>query len=298
MRNNQTQSKPIVLVTGATGNQGGETARALLARGHVHVRFLTRNPSSKAAQALVSAGAEAAVGEFDDAPSLDRALEGVSAAFSVQRADGPGGVEAEERQGIAFAEAAHHAGVHLVYSSVDGAERESAVPHFESKRAIELHIQSLGMSATILRPVAFMENFAIPSLGRAMFLGMFRALAGAESELQLVSTRDVGWFAACALEEPERSRGRVLPLATEVVTLDSLLTSWADVTGRRPRVAPVPRALAKLMLPTDISKMLVWFGSHGYEADIQATRRERPDYVDLRTWIAEHEGVSTRSKAA
>ena len=47
----------VVLVTGATGQQGGATARHLLANGWP-VRALTRDPNSPAALALAEAGAK------------------------------------------------------------------------------------------------------------------------------------------------------------------------------------------------------------------------------------------------
>ncbi len=50
-----------VLVTGATGKQGGALARLLLKKGH-RVRALTRKPDSQAAQQLKRLGAELATG--------------------------------------------------------------------------------------------------------------------------------------------------------------------------------------------------------------------------------------------
>jgi uncharacterized protein YbjT (DUF2867 family) len=119
-----------------------------------------------------------------------------------------GGVATEERRGKAFADAVKAAGTpHLVYSSVDGAERKSGVPHFESKWHVEQYIHGLNLPATILLPVAFMENFATSPFRRSMFLGMLRATLGSSKRLQLISTSDVGWFAARALEDPLASPG-------------------------------------------------------------------------------------------
>lgn len=89
---------------------------------------------------------------------------------------------------------------HLVHSSLDGAERRSGIPHYESKLCIEQRIRELAISATILRPVAFMENFSTSAVTRSVFLGILRAALGTSKRLQLVSTSDVGWFAARALE--------------------------------------------------------------------------------------------------
>ena len=200
--------KPLVLVTGGTGKQGGATVAALLPANKTRIRVLTRDPKSPKAQRLAQQGVELASGDLDDPAAVQAALQGVSAAFSVQTFEGKGGPEAEERQGNAFAEAVKAAGgVHLVYSSVDGAERTSGVPHFESKWRIEQHIARLGLPATILRPVAFMENFATSGFPLAMFFGMIKATMGATRKLQLVAVSDIGWFAARALEVAGKLQG-------------------------------------------------------------------------------------------
>ena len=62
----------LVLVTGATGKQGGAVVEALLIRGH-QVRALTRNSASSAATRLREQGVEIAVGDFTDHDSLVRA---------------------------------------------------------------------------------------------------------------------------------------------------------------------------------------------------------------------------------
>ncbi|MGO2994407.1 MAG: NmrA family NAD(P)-binding protein, partial [Brachybacterium alimentarium] len=132
-----------IAVYGATGQQGGAVLDALLAKG-ASVRALVRNPSSDRAQALAQRGVELVQADADEPASLVPALDGVKALFFMTTP--PGGVQTEDtegetRQGIALADAAKQAGVpHVVYSSVGGAERETGVPHFESKRRVEEHL--------------------------------------------------------------------------------------------------------------------------------------------------------------
>src|SRR5689334_19813281 len=143
----------LVLVTGATGNQGGATVRRLLEGGKVRIRGLTRDPSSAKGRALVEKGVEVVAGDFDDRPSLDRAL-----AVSTMMGTSP---EIETRQGIAVLDAAKAAGTrHVVYTSVDGAERATGIPHFESKWKVEQRLGELGLSSTVLRPVLFADMLA------------------------------------------------------------------------------------------------------------------------------------------
>src|SRR5262245_4205833 len=150
----------IIAVTGATGQQGGAVARKLLSDGW-KIRALTRDPNKPAARALAEAGAELVPGDMDSRSELEAAFQGAYGAFSVQNFWLPEvGYDGEIRQGKNVADAAKAAGVqHLVYSSVGAAHRGMGQKHFESKWIIEQYIQSLELPYTILRPVAFFENF-------------------------------------------------------------------------------------------------------------------------------------------
>src|SRR5262249_30478831 len=144
-------SSQPVLVTGATGRQGGAVARSLLDR-RIAVRALSRNPGKPSAQALAALGAEVVGGDLHDAAALTRAMEGVRGVFSVQNWWETGAAR-EVRQGKNVADAAKAARVpHLVYSSVGGAERGADITHWKTKWEIENYIRQLGLRATILRP--------------------------------------------------------------------------------------------------------------------------------------------------
>src|SRR4051812_43762210 len=240
----------LVLVTGGTGSQGGATVTHLLAAKKVRVRVLTRNVESPKAKSLAARGAELVKGDFDDVASLRTALAGVSAAFSVQQWTEKGGTAAEELHGKRFADAVKAAGSpHLVYSSAEGVERKSGLGHYESKWAIEQHIRDLQLRATILRPVGFMDAFGAKAMQRGMFLGMFKASLGLTHRVQFVATHDIGWFAARALEDPQRYAGRVIPLAGDELSVGEIIETFKTVTGIKPWVAPIPAFLAKMMMP-------------------------------------------------
>ncbi|HEX7624464.1 MAG TPA: NmrA family NAD(P)-binding protein, partial [Anaeromyxobacteraceae bacterium] len=158
-----------VLVAGATGKQGGAVARLLLEKGH-RVRVLTRRPGAKPAASLLAAGAEVHEGDLEDAASVERAAEGADA-FFLMATPFEQGVAAEVRQAERAAAGARSAGVkHLVYSSVAGADRDTGIPHFDSKREVERYVQGLGVPYTIVAPAFFMENLLGP-----MFLHGLRA---------------------------------------------------------------------------------------------------------------------------
>src|SRR6478735_3618753 len=140
--------KRRVLVTGATGQQGGAVARALLSRGH-RVKALTRKPDGDAARRLASAGADVVAGDLGNATSVLKAAADVDTMFLMGNSY-EAGTEEETRQGIIAADAAKAAGVgHLIYSSVADANKKTGIPHFESKYLVEKHVGGLGIPYTI-----------------------------------------------------------------------------------------------------------------------------------------------------
>lgn len=279
----------VVLVTGGTGSQGGATVTHLLAAKKVRVRVLTRNLGSPKAKSLAARGAELVKGDFEDVASLRTALAGVSAAFSVQQWTEKGGTAAEELNGKRFADAVKASGSpHLVYSSAEGAERKSGLAHYESKWGIEEHIRDLKLPATILRPVGFMDALGVPAMQRGMYLGMFRANWGVSHRVQFVATYDIGWFAARALEDPERYAGRVIPLAGDELNVADIIRTYKTVTGHKPWVAPIPAFVAKMMMPKEFADMFRWIREKGFEADIAQVRQEYPQLLTFAGWLKKY----------
>src|SRR6201993_4343489 len=151
----------LVLVTGATGKQGGAVVEALLTRGH-QVRALTRNAASPAANRLREQGIEIAVGDFTDHDSLVRAARGADAVYAMSTPYEQG-ADKETAQGITITDAVKAAGgAHFVYSSVASANRGTGIAHFDGKYAVEKHIQASRVPYTIVAPVFFMENLLQP----------------------------------------------------------------------------------------------------------------------------------------
>ena len=186
---NDAPGSRIILVSGATGTQGGAVARALIERGFV-VRGLTRNPDSERARALSALGVEMVRGDFDDTASIDAALVDAYGAYSVQQYRGIG-VDAEIRQSKAFADAARRAGVrHFVYSSVLFARLGSGVAQFESKREIEDYIRSIELPYSFIRPASFMSNFE--GVRESARSGIYRTPFPPEMARLHIAPRDIG----------------------------------------------------------------------------------------------------------
>ncbi|MFD7917775.1 NmrA/HSCARG family protein [Streptomyces sp. NPDC059740] len=277
----------VIVVFGGTGQQGGAVARELLRRGRT-VRAVVRDPESEKARALAEAGAELARGDMEDAASLDEALRGAYGVYSVQPFAGPDGLEGEVRQGRAVADAAARAATpHFVYSSVGGAERDSKVPHFESKRKVEQHIEELGLPATVLRPTFFMSNFRgmgpVPVHEGAEELVLTLAMEPGVP-LQMIAVEDIGVFAADAFEDPDRHLGRRVELAGDELTGAQMAEIFSEIAGRPVRFASQP--LAELRAGSEeMALMFDWFNKHGYRADIPALKEAHPELITLEAWL-------------
>ncbi|MFG3252565.1 NmrA/HSCARG family protein [Streptomyces sp. NPDC048172] len=263
-----------VLVLGATGNQGGATARELLSRGWT-VHALVRDPDKPEAHELKARGAALVQGDMDDAESLRRAMTGVHGVYSVQPLGwDPESLAAEVRQGKAVADMAKASGIaHLVYSSVGGAERDTGIDHFETKAEIERHIAALGIPATVLRPVFFMNNL----LGYADAEGerVMELPVKPDKPIQLIASDDIGHFAADAFDNPGEFIGEQIELAGDEITFTEVAAVYERVTGTPSRLEPQPIE----------DRMFEWFAEDGYQADIPHLRRQHPGLMTLEQFL-------------
>lgn len=270
------------LISGATGRQGGAVARALLARG-MRVRALTRRPRSAAAAALARAGAELVRGDFGDADSLRQALQGARGAYSVQNYDVVGLTE-EVRQGAAFADAVARSAVpHLVYSSVDGAGSAPDIAEFAAKAQVEAHIRALGLRATILRPVFFMENWL--TLAEAIRGGTLALPLRPQTQVQQIAVHDIGVFAALAFADPAVWRNRTWPLATVECSVEEVAAVCARVLGRPVRYVQVGWDAFERVAGSEHARLFRWLEEEGHHAPIAALTALHPHALDLESFL-------------
>ncbi|WP_371782724.1 NmrA/HSCARG family protein [Streptosporangium subroseum] len=281
-------NKKTVLVTGATGGQGGAVARRLLDNGWA-VRALVRDPARQGAKDLKALGAEPVTGDLDDPASLRAAAQGVHGVFSVQPADlADPHPEVEVRQGKNVADAARAAGVaHLVYSSVGAAGRKSGVAHFETKTEIEAYIDAIGVPATVLRPVFFMENwrYMVPKAERGERVGSIAL--DADTSLQMIALVDIGRIAAHTFDTPAEFVGKKIEIAGDELTVRQIAEVFTKIDGIPTRFERQPieelRAEAE-----EVASMFDWLNEKGHQADIAALRERYPELLTLEAWLSKN----------
>lgn len=273
----------IVLITGATGKQGGAIARSLAGKGF-KIRAMTRKPESDGAKTLAARGAEVVKGDLNDAASLKSALASAWGVFAVQNT-WEAGVAGEEEQGKRIATLAREAGVrHFVYTSVGSAHRKTGIPHFENKFRIEETVRALKFpSHAILRPVFFMENLTSPWFLNGDNLS---AALAPTTVLQMIAVDDIGRYGARAFTDSDKLNGRAIDIAGDAVTMPQAAGALSKGLGRKITFVPIPIGEVRKN-SEDLAVMLEWFDRVGYNVDIAGLEREFGIHpTTLEAWAA------------
>lgn len=282
--------KLSVLVSGATGQQGGALARMLLKKGH-SVRAFVRRPASPEARELERLGAELAEGNFEEPSTIEDAAKGMDAVFVVATPF-EAGTEVETRHGIAAADAARAAGVsHLVYSSVAGANQDTGIPHFDSKRKVEEYIEGLGVPYTIVAPVYFMDNLLAPWTLPQLKEGRFSMALPSSRPLQQIALSDIAAFTRVVLESREEFINQRVDIASDELSGREVAEILTRVTGHEVHYVELPLEQVRQAMGEDGARMLEWFDRVGYSADIEALRREHPEvgWHTFEAWAEEQD---------
>jgi uncharacterized protein YbjT (DUF2867 family) len=269
-----------ILVTGSTGQQGGALARLLLQKKH-KVYALTRNTQSSAAQDLRNKGANIVKGDLDDSDSLERAVKDVQSIF-LMGTPFEDGTEGETRRGKLMADIAKDNKVeHLVYSSVASADKNTDIPHFESKYKIEQHIKNLGIPYTIIGPTFFMENLLGPGLEQ----GQLALPLSPSTILQQSALENIAEFSALVLESRKPFWGKRIDIASDEVTGEQAAEILSNVLGYKIKYVAVPLEQV-YRANEDMARMYDWYEKVGTRIDITGLHQEYPEvnWLTFKDW--------------
>lgn len=290
-----------LLVTGATGMQGGAVVRAAQRAG-IDVTALVRNPDTAPARALAAEGIGLVVGDLEDTASLLAACAGRSTVFSVQLPP-THDPDAERRQGANLAGAAAKAGVrHLVHTSVSGTGWQADHAHidpgptanyWQSKEDVEALVRAAGPAYTIVKPAFFLENFVNPK-ARGMFpllpRGELLVATAPDTRLAVIGAEEFGSIVVTIVGAAERFTGAEIELGSDAVTFSTMAEIISAVTGRRitathRAAAEVDRRLGK----ASWSPTQVWLDEVGYPARPEHAAAHGLDVTTTaRQWAERH----------
>jgi uncharacterized protein YbjT (DUF2867 family) len=272
-------TKKTILITGATGKQGGAVARHLDGKGF-HLRGMTRKPDSEAARALAGRGVEIVPGDHDDEASLRKAVEGAWGVFAVQNT-WEAGVDREEDQGKRLARVARDTVQHFVYTSVGSAHKDTGIPHFDNKGRVEDTVRALEFpSYAIIRPVFFMENLTSPWFLQG---DQLTTALDPTTRLQMIASDDIGRIAAVMFERAEEMNRTELDLAGDALTMPEAAAILAEALGRPITYKRIPIEAVRAN-SAELAIMLEWFDRTGYSADIPALEQRFGPMTKLRDW--------------
>jgi uncharacterized protein YbjT (DUF2867 family) len=285
-----TRDDRAIVVTGATGRQGGAVVRHLLAEGW-RVRGVTRSPDAKAARALAALGVDVVRADMADADAMRQVCVGVHGVFSVQN---PmiSGEQGELAQGRNVVDAAADAEVsHLVYGSAGPGTPGTGVAAWDVKLEVAQYARSRGIPLTVLRPMAFMELMTDRDLYPPVAVWhLMPRLVGEQRPIPWLSADDLGAIAARAFANPESYVGSDLALAADLRTLSECRAIWHGVTGRHPRRLPMPVWLFERFVGPDLTRMWRWLATHEVDVDPADTRAHRPNVVTIEEFIRQRTG--------
>lgn len=272
----------VILVTGATGTQGGAVARELLNRGHV-VRGLTRNTQSENAKAMSQIGVQMVQGDFDDAASLTAAMDGVFGVFAVTDF-WEHGYDKEIQHGKQLIDAALAADVeHFVFTSVASADANTGIPHFESKWEIEVYLRESGIGFSIVRPVEFMDN--VRYIRENVLSGTYFDPRDSGQSHQWIAVSDIGYFVGEAFDNPEEWLGRTLEIAGDQLTIAEFVDSLSNAAGVDVHYQQLNWSAYEARAGEEMTVMLRWFDEIGYEVDVEELRSKHPNLLTFEQYL-------------
>jgi uncharacterized protein YbjT (DUF2867 family) len=291
-------SKKLLVVFGATGNQGGTTANIVLddpeLSNQYSVRAITRSASNPKAQELKSKGAEIVEADLDNTSSLAGALRGAHTVFALTNTYyGQDTRTIETRQAKALCDEAVKQGAqYLIWSSMSHPKKISNgklthVDHFDVKAEIEEYIRTLPIKSAFYAPGSFMQNFTTHMVPRPSPANdgtyVLANLCKGDTKLPWIDITDTGKWIAAILADPDKYEGKMLSAAYGLISFDECAAIISKHTGKTVTFQQLPDEVFKGFLPENfrdqVMDMHLLFRDYGYfganmESDVEWTRKQ------------------------
>jgi len=307
--------KKLIVVSGATGAQGGSVVNSLLATGHYKIRGLTRKPDSDKAKALAAKGVEVVKCDLSVKEDVKKALKDADIAWIVtnfwDKSIVGTDVKEEERQGKMIADVAKETGLNwLIYSSLPDTTTESGgkyseIVHFAGKNHVEQYIRTLGIPNTTFVYLGFycqnLGTFA-PLIPKGNEVEAAFPYLGENDALPLIDAEtDTGPIVAKIIEEgPSKWNGKKVPVAAEYRTLKQIVDTLTKVTGKPHKFRTLSdEDIAKelsSMNNDEFKQMYKWFKEYGYYGkdnevkDISIAKKLHPNIKNYEQYLLQAHG--------
>ncbi|KJK08074.1 nucleoside-diphosphate sugar epimerase [Burkholderiaceae bacterium 16] len=261
-------TKKLIAVVGATGQQGGAVVRALQASGQFKVRALTRNPV-----AHPKLGDDVVLADFNRPETLKAAFAGAHGAFLVTNSWEAGADE--PRQAIAAVNAAKDAGVqHLIWSTLPNVETISRgkinVPHFAGKAKLEPIVSDAGFAhhTFVIAPFYYQNLLGVMAAQKQVdgTVGWALPLDPERRVFHMGDITELGRIVAGAFAEPDLvGHGEHLPLVGDFLSFNEIIATL-NRQGNKFSFRQVPREVFAGWFPGagDVAALLAYFEAHTY----------------------------------
>ncbi|MGN7986114.1 NmrA family NAD(P)-binding protein [Pedobacter sp. 22226] len=296
-------NKPLILIAGATGTQGGAVIEALLAK-HIAVRAIVRDKNSEAAKALAAKNLEIAEATFDDLKSLTQAAKGATGVFSVQMGTHPGNKGQETLHANNLIAAAKAAGIEqIVHTSVARAgEHENFAGweegrweplYWEEKAAAIDAVKTAGFTYwTVIKPPFIMVN-VLPPMDEVMFPtlreGKIVTPIAPDTKIDWVSPNDIGRFAAEAFAQPEKFNKKEFAITGDNLTMTQVADVLSSIVGKRfEAISQTEEEAANSGLFKYGIDSYLWQNVEGYKVDPQEIAAFGIQPESLKTFLEHH----------
>jgi uncharacterized protein YbjT (DUF2867 family) len=282
-----------VFVTGASGNQGGATARNLAENG-CFVKALVRNETSPKAEKLKRPFIQLIKGDLTDPSTYKTHLANIDGAFAMFTF--VNGVKKEIAEGVSFIDTAKEMNVpFILYSSVIGADSGSGIPHWESKNAIEQYLKNSGIPYAIIRPSYFLDNFFIPDVHKRIRKGKMVTPVKKDKLMQFIGTEDVGRIAAHILMNKDHYFGRTLTIAADQMDMQTVAKTFTNILGKPISYSQLPGLLTRIFLGSDLHTMFKYLNNNDvlFVKNMQALKAEFPFLTSVKDWVSRNQSAFT-----
>jgi uncharacterized protein YbjT (DUF2867 family) len=282
-------AQPLIVVLGATGNQGGSVVDALLSEKKWKVRGVSRNPDSDKGKALKAKGVEVVDADFNDIQSIRKAFHGAWGVFAITQFWEPAimqNPELEYQNGKNIVDAAKAENVgYFIYSSLDDvhalSNKSLHVPHFTNKNRVEQHARQSGLKSAFFYPAFYIQNwlfFAPPKKGADGVLE-FQLPVRADVGIAQFDVSQTGLVIARMFNNPDKYSGKIVRAVGEYRSGPETAAAYERVTGEKARYVVLDMETFRKFAPADLADMYEWFNKYGYYngATLYETKQDFPE---------------------
>lgn len=236
--------KKKILVTGATGAQGGSVAKFLIESGNYDVKAFTRNAASDKAKALADAGAEIFEGTMDNTESMVEAMKDCYGVFGVTNFWEHFNQEFE--QGKNLVDAVSKSNIqHFIFSTLPAAKKISKgkyeAPHLDIKADLEEYATGKNLKATYIHAAFYYENFLAFFPPQKQEDGTFAFGFPQENNLRGISVEDLGGVVLYIFDHPEEFIGKTFFAAGDSITPKEYAAIMTEILGKKINFNFVPQ---------------------------------------------------------